>query len=85
MSLPDPEVLATLLGGELKGVSLDRHPPRSGVIDSRRVQPGDVFFALAGRQADGHAHVGEAIAAGAALAVVERHRIPASAPGRASK
>ena len=62
MSLPDPEVLATLLDGELKGVSLDRHPPRSGVIDSRRVQPGDVFFALAGRQADGHAHVGEAMA-----------------------
>ena len=80
MSLPDPEALASLLGGELLGAFSGRHPPRTGVIDSRRVQPGDVFFALQGRQVDGHDHVGDAIAAGAALAVVNRQRIPATSP-----
>src|SRR5271166_1044429 len=38
--------------------------------DSRKVQPGDVFFALAGARDDGHAH--EAAAKGAAVIVAER-------------
>jgi alanine racemase len=41
-------------------------------IDSRRVQPGDVFFALAGRHADGHRFLADALAAGAALVVTRR-------------
>ncbi|HNR98483.1 MAG TPA: UDP-N-acetylmuramoyl-tripeptide--D-alanyl-D-alanine ligase [Planctomycetota bacterium] len=40
--------------------------------DSRGVQPGDVFFALEGARADGHAHVPEAVARGAVACVVRR-------------
>ncbi len=50
------------------------------VIDSREAQPGDLFFALRGERHDGHEFVGEALAAGAAGAVVER---PLDAPGQA--
>ena len=41
-------------------------------IDSRRVQVGDLFVALPGAVTDGHLHVEEALAAGAAAALVAR-------------
>lgn len=41
-------------------------------IDSRRVTPGALFFALPGAQADGHDFLDQAIAAGAAGVVVHR-------------
>ena len=41
-------------------------------FDSRKTAPGDVFFALAGAKDDGLAHVGEALARGAAAVVAER-------------
>ena len=41
------------------------------VSDSRRVAPGDVFFAYPGEGADGRDHIGAAIAAGAAAVVHE--------------
>ena len=45
----------------------------SGVcIDSRKVQPGDLFIALRGEHVDGHDYVAAAASAGAAGAVVER-------------
>ena len=48
----------------------------SGVsIDTRTLQPGDVFVALVGENGDGHAHVAEALAKGAAGAVVQ-HDLP---------
>jgi UDP-N-acetylmuramoyl-tripeptide--D-alanyl-D-alanine ligase len=46
-------------------------------IDSREVQPGDLFFALTGGRQDGHDFVAEAVRAGAAGAVIER---PVEAP-----
>ncbi|HEY8393952.1 MAG TPA: UDP-N-acetylmuramoyl-tripeptide--D-alanyl-D-alanine ligase [Thermaerobacter sp.] len=49
-------------------------------VDSRRVRPGDLFFALPGRRADGHAFVAAALAAGARAAVVQRE---VDAPGGA--
>jgi len=56
----------------------------SGVaIDSRQVASGDVFIALGGTQADGHAFVAAALQAGAAGAIVSRipeGRAAASAP-----
>lgn len=45
----------------------------SGVsIDTRTLNPGDLFTALRGPNHDGHDHVGEALEQGAAAAVVER-------------
>ena len=68
---PDPEALAALLGGELR--RLAPIPPIRGVaIDSRRVQPGDLFFALPGRHADGHSYLAAALAAGASMVIMGR-------------
>lgn len=62
----------------LKG-SLDR--PISGlVMDSRRVVPGTLFFALPGLRSDGAAFVDEAVSRGASAVVVSR--LPAHAQSR---
>jgi len=41
-------------------------------VDSRTLAPGDLYFALAGANHDGHDFVGQALAKGAAAVVVER-------------
>ena len=54
---------------------------RGGIsINTRTLQPGDVFFALTGHQHDGHDHVRAALDKGASFVVVERlcDSIPAS-------
>jgi UDP-N-acetylmuramoyl-L-alanyl-D-glutamate--2,6-diaminopimelate ligase len=57
--------------------SLDR--PISGlVMDSRRVVPGTLFFALPGRRADGASFVDEAVARGAVAVVT--NRLPSVTP-----
>lgn len=48
--------------------------------DSRRVRPGDLFFALAGLRQDGRAHVRQALESGAVAAVVERGLEAAEGP-----
>jgi len=45
---------------------------RGLVFDSRRVQPGYVFFALPGSNTDGHFYIEEAIKRGATLVVLEK-------------
>ena len=40
--------------------------------DSRRIRPGDLFFAVPGARSDGHDFVARAVAAGAAAVVVQR-------------
>lgn len=58
---------------------LDR--PISGIVmDSRRVVPGSVFFALPGLRTDGSTHVAEALSRGA-VAVVS-NSAPAAAPAK---
>jgi UDP-N-acetylmuramoyl-tripeptide--D-alanyl-D-alanine ligase len=47
-------------------------------IDSRSVEPGDLFIALAGPNHDGHDHVAAALAKGAVAALV--HRLPSGVP-----
>src|SRR5215218_1728781 len=52
-------------------------------IDSRTIQRGEAFFAIAGDARDGHDFVAAALAAGAGLAVVARAKrdiMPANAP-----
>lgn len=45
-------------------------------IDSREVEPGALFVALDGAQADGHDFIDDAIEAGARAVLVERGRLP---------
>jgi UDP-N-acetylmuramoyl-L-alanyl-D-glutamate--2,6-diaminopimelate ligase len=45
---------------------------RGVCVDSRRVQPGDLFVALVGRQQDGHRFVGDALQRGAAAVILQR-------------
>ncbi|MGO9423537.1 UDP-N-acetylmuramoyl-L-alanyl-D-glutamate--2,6-diaminopimelate ligase [Roseiarcus sp.] len=55
--------------------------PVAGVaFDSRKVAPGDVFFALAGGKDDGLKHAADAVARGAAAIVAEREAPAAGAP-----
>ena len=43
---------------------------QGGAIDSRRIEGGELFFALPGERTDGHRFVADALAAGAAASVV---------------
>lgn len=62
------EALVAATGGELLG---DVDQAIGGVsIDSRTVEPGELFFAIKGDSMDGHAYAADALKAGAALAVV---------------
>lgn len=45
-------------------------PIRGGAVDSRRVEPGNVFFALPGERTDGHRFANDACSRGAAALVV---------------
>jgi UDP-N-acetylmuramoyl-L-alanyl-D-glutamate--2,6-diaminopimelate ligase len=58
--------------GELLGLPGLPQPVSGLSADSRKVAPGDVFFALAGARDDGLKHVAEAVARGARAIVAER-------------
>jgi UDP-N-acetylmuramoyl-tripeptide--D-alanyl-D-alanine ligase len=58
--------------GRALGLGPLAHAVAGVSIDSRSVKPGDLFVALRGERFDGHDFVGEAFAAGAVAAVVER-------------
>jgi len=64
------EEVARLTGGRLLAAS-DR-PIRAAAVDSREVEPGMLFVALPGERTDGHAHLADAVAAGAAAVLVTR-------------
>lgn len=64
--------------GELKHGSPSA-PVHSVCTDSRKVQGGDIFFALSGERFDGHDFIGEVLKKAAAV-VVARGRVPAQ-PG----
>ncbi len=66
------EAVARAIGAA--GCACCRHGTCKGVsTDSRTVGAGDCFFALAGQTFDGHDHVAQAFAKGAACAVVSRN------------
>ena len=64
------EDLVRLTGGRLLGAS-DR-PVRGAAVDSRLVEPGNLFVALPGDRTDGHLHLADAVARGAAALLVTR-------------
>ena len=47
-------------------------PVIGGVTDNRRVEPGNLFFAIKGERADGHDFAEQALAAGASAVIAER-------------
>jgi UDP-N-acetylmuramoyl-tripeptide--D-alanyl-D-alanine ligase len=66
----DASSLAAARGGEL--LNSGRAPIRGGAVDSRRVEPGNAFFALRGERTDGHNFVVDACRRGATAVVVSR-------------
>ncbi len=71
-----PKISDYFRDGEFQSSKGDLDRPISGLaLDSRRVMPGNLFFALPGRRADGNSYVDEAIQRGAVAIVGER--IPA--------
>lgn len=63
---------AASIARAVKGVASTEFLVSGVEIDSRDVQPGDLFFALKGDSMDGHRFVGMAFAKGAVAVVVER-------------
>jgi UDP-N-acetylmuramoyl-tripeptide--D-alanyl-D-alanine ligase len=62
--------LLRLTGGRLLARS-DR-PIRGAAVDSRLIEPGQLFVALPGERTDGHRHLGDAVKHGAAALLVTR-------------
>ena len=62
--------LVTASGGTL--LTRSDRPILGGAVDSREVQPGNLFVALPGERTDGHRFVGVALEAGAAGVLVAR-------------
>ena len=65
--------IAELLGGTLYGSPTV--PFRGCAIDSREVQPGEMFVALVGEKTDGHKFIPNALTAGAGMVLAERQRL----------
>lgn len=65
------EILEVTGGGEVGGTQVGEMFSTFHT-DSREVKPGGLFFALRGAEMDGHEFVADAVARGAAAAVVER-------------
>ena len=59
---------------------LAAHAVAGVAFDSRKVRPGDIFFALAGAKDDGLTHAADAVARGAAAVVTERDATFTSVP-----
>ncbi len=68
------EEMAAAVGGQLRDTA-SRQPATGRLrIDSREVEPGDVFLALPGAKHDGHDFAADALQRGAALAIVRADR-----------
>ena len=80
------EQVARAAGGELVRPAGGAEGPARAVVDSRAVEPGDLFVGLPGERADGGAFAAAALRAGAWGVLVApvagraRRRPPAGAP-----
>lgn len=61
-------IVQTITGQPLEGA----HPVSQVVIDSRKITPGGLFFALQGERVDGHQYVGDALQRGAMAAIIDQ-------------
>ncbi len=75
--------VASAMNARSIGSASDR-TARRVVIDSREVEPGDLFVAIRGERFDGHVFVNQAVECGAAACVIDRRSLVGSANGRAS-
>lgn len=76
-----PSLSDLLFAGEILASRGPLDRPVSGLaMDSRRVVPGNVFFALPGLRTDGSVHVAEALSRGAVAVVTNAE--PAAAPAK---
>ena len=66
------ERVAAAAGAELVRAPADDAGPLRATIDSRRIEPGDLFVGLAGERVDGAAFAADALRAGAWGALVGR-------------
>ena len=70
------EILTRILGATVEGRPAGTEEKASYITgvstDSRTIQPGDCFFAIAGENFDGHDYVAQVMQKGAACAVVSR-------------
>jgi UDP-N-acetylmuramoyl-tripeptide--D-alanyl-D-alanine ligase len=73
-----PERIAAAIGADIARAGEEGRPGRAA-IDSRAVEPGDLFFGLRGSRVDGGEHAAGALGAGAWGVVVERSRASALA------
>lgn len=75
-----PWTLGALLGADVDAGPAAGIPVAGLALDSRRLRPGEVFFALAGSRDHGLRHLEQAHQAGAAAVVLDAGRPPASCP-----
>lgn len=66
-----PDALEAATGGRWIG---ERRPLSGASIDTRTIEPGDLFFAIRGEARDGHDFVAQALGKGAGAAVVAEGR-----------
>jgi UDP-N-acetylmuramoyl-tripeptide--D-alanyl-D-alanine ligase len=70
------EIARLTAASQMMPPALATQVPRAFEIDSRAVQPGDLFLAIPGARVDGHRYLDEAFQRGAAAALVMHHHLP---------
>ncbi len=77
----DPEALSSVAGGHWLVPPRPNRPVLGAAIDTRRIRPGNLFFAMTGSRVDGHDFLAAAAESGASIAVVERDPTGPLPPG----
>ena len=79
----NPEILQKILESEMVSESFEAIPEFTGLsIDSRTIEPGNIFFAIIGDKNDGHDYIDGAFRQGASAAIVSRSRLDRFTKGK---